>query len=378
MNLANKKNADDASEWRINDDPVQLREWGTETIHPLPRSQGERMIGAADGCWLTLVDQTRRISGQHAKLARGDDGWTLRDLQSENGIRVDGAVRRECVLVPGVEVGIGRITLIPESPRWCALRDVVGRIVGWSADRRSEVDRAMRAIRVAATRRESLLLCGDGDLVSIARLLHRHALGDDRPFIVCDPRRLSNDGNGRHAANVRDGFEALAAAAGGTLCVWHRRLPTRFAEVATAARSPDSRVQLVVCAPTLLHGEPLISSPIILPPLLRRRDELPRIIDAYVADAVAELDGEFLPADREWIQIHEAGTLSQIEQATRRLLALRNARGRISPAANQLGLTHGALSEWLARRMGLPDPDSTRGRKPSRRSVRFVVRCSDN
>jgi len=61
-------------------------------------------------------------------------------------------------------------------------------------------------------------------------------------------------------------------------------------------RNPDSRVQLVWCAPTLLHGEPLISSPIVLPPLLRRRDEL-RGHRRVRRDAVAELDGEFLPAD---------------------------------------------------------------------------------
>jgi hypothetical protein len=356
--LAISKDMNDASDWRINDEPVHFRKWGAETTLPLSRSDGERIIGTA-------------------KLTRSDDGWMLKDLCGENGIRVDGTVRRECVLAPGVEVGLGGITLIVESPRWCALRDVVARLIGWSAERRAEVDRAMRAIRVAATRRESLLLCGDGDLVSIARLLHRHALGDERPFIVCDARRRSNDGNGRHTANVRDGFEALAAAAEGTLCVWHGRLPTRFNEVATAVRNPDSRVQLVVCAPTLLHGAPLISSPVILPPLVRRRDELPRIIQAYAADAAAELGGELLAVDRDWIQAHEAETLSQIEQATRRLLALRNARGRITRAANQLGLTHGALSEWLARRMRIPDPDSTR-RKPPRRSLRFVVRCAGN
>jgi len=100
MAIAINKDMDATSEWRINDEPVQFREWGTETVHPLPRSRSERIIGAADGCWLTLVDQTRRVSGQHAKPARGDDGWTLKDLRSENGIRVDGAVRRECVLVP--------------------------------------------------------------------------------------------------------------------------------------------------------------------------------------------------------------------------------------------------------------------------------------
>src|SRR5262249_34294869 len=146
-----------------------------------------------------------------------------------------------------VEVSIGRITLIAESRRWCSLRDVVGRLIGWSAERRAEVDRAMRTLRMAAMRRGTLLLCGDGDLVSVARLLHRHALGADRPLILRDPRPGTTEANGFHATNVSDGAQALVAAAGGTLCVWLRRVPTRFAEVATAVRHPDSRVQLTVC-----------------------------------------------------------------------------------------------------------------------------------
>lgn len=357
MALATNKDVDGGSEWGINDEPTHLREWGTDNVYPLPFSRRERIIGAADGCWLKLLDRTRRVSRQHAKLRRGDAGWIVRDLDSKNGIRVDGAHRRGCLLTPGVEISIGGITLIVESPRWCALRDVVGRLIGWSAEHRGDVDRALRSVRMAATRRETLLLCGDGDLVAIARLLHRHALGDGRPFIVCDPRRGIVDANSRNAANFKDGRLALGAAAGGTLCAWHRRQPTSFAEVVAAVRHPDSRVQLIVCARTLLHGEPVVASPIVVPPVMRRLHELSRIIDAYAADAVAELGGLFLPDDREWVEIHEAATLTQIEVATRRLLALRNARGRIKPAADQLGMSHGALSEWLARRMMLPDPD---------------------
>jgi hypothetical protein len=199
------------------------------------------------------------------------------------------------------------------------------------------------------------LLCGDGDLVSVAKLLHRHALGEDRPFIVCDPRRRRAEATGRNATNINDGRLALAAAHGGTLCVWQRRQPTGFAEVVAALRQPDSRVLFVVCARALLHGEPLIASPLMIPPLTRRMHELRRVIDAYAAEAVADLGGRLLPADREWIEGHEASTLPEIEVATRRLLAIRNARGRIKPAADRLGMSHAALSEWLARRMMLPD-----------------------
>jgi len=238
----------------------------------------------------------------------------------------------------------------------------MARLIGWADGRRAEVDLALRAVRLAATRRESLLLCGDGDLVSIARLLHRHALGDTRPFVVCDPRWVRAAPNARAAANYDSGMMALAAAAGGTLCVWQGRQPDDFDKVVAARRDPSSRVQLVVCTHTLQHGDPLIAAPIVFPPLAKRATELNRIIDAYVADAVAELGGSFAPSDRVSVRRHEAATLAQIEKATRRLVAIRGADGSITRAANQLGMSHGALSEWLARRTlpALGDDDSER------------------
>ncbi len=348
------------SEWLIDDEVIQLRVWRTNIVHPLPPKDGEWMIGAVAGCWLQLPDPTARISRQHATLAHEDGRWALSDLHSKNGICQDGAVRASFPLTPGVEIGIGGVTLIAESRLLVALREILARLIGWADGRRAEVDVALRSVRFAATRREPLLLCGDGDLVSIARLLHRHTLGDTRPFVVCDPRRVRADPNARAAANYDSGMMALAAAAGGTLCVWQGRQPDDFDKVVTARRDPASRVQLVVCTHTLQHREPLIASPIVLPPLAKRATELNRIIDAYAADAVAELGGSFTPSDRVSVRQHEAATLAQIEKATRRLVAIRGAAGSITRAASQLGMSHGALSEWITRRTlpVLDDDDS--------------------
>jgi hypothetical protein len=338
------------NQWLIDDEVIQLRIWKTKIIHPLPPKDSEGTIGAVAGCWLQLQDPTARVSRRHAKLAYEDGRWTLSDLHSKNGITHDGARRPSFPLTPGVEVGIGGVTLIGESRLLVALREILARLIGWAHGRRAEVDLALRSVRLAATRRESLLLCGDGDLVSIARLLHRHALGDTRPFVVCDPRRVRADPNARAAANFESGMLALAAAAGGTLCVWQGRQPDDFDKVVAARRDPTSRVQLVVCTHTLQHRDPLIASPIVLPPLAKRATELNRIIDAYAADAVAELGGSFTPSDRVSVRRHEATTLAQIEKATRRLVAIRGADGSITRAALQLGMSHGALSEWLTRR----------------------------
>lgn len=348
------------NQWLIDDEVIQLRVWRTNLVHPLPSKDGERTIGAVAGCWLQLQDPTARVSRQHAKLAFEDGRWILSDLHSKNGICRDGARCASFPLTPGVEVGIGGVTLIAESRQLVALRQILARLIGWAHGRRAEVDLALRSVRLAATRRESLLLCGDGDLVSTARLLHRHALGDKRPFLVCDPRRVRADPNARAAANFDSGMMALAAAAGGTLCVWQGRQPDDFDKVVAARRDPACRVQLVVCSHTLQHRDPLIASPIVLPPLAKRATELNRIIDAYAADAVAELGGSFAPSDRVSVRRHEAATLAQIEKATRRLVAIRAAGGSITRAALQLGMSHGALSEWLTRRT-LPAlaPDDT-------------------
>jgi len=68
-----------------------------------------------------------------------------------------------------------------------------------------------------------------------------------------------------------------------------------------------------------------------IPSLKTRTKELPRIIDEYGADAVAELrvrqmgprEARFTEADRAWVIDSTSRTLPEIEKATRRLVALR-------------------------------------------------------
>lgn len=336
--------------WLIEDEPTHFRRWGTNITHPFPPSPGG-IIGAADGCWLQLHDESARVSRQHAQLVHHNGRWMVCDMHSKNGVHHDGARRPSVVLAPGVEIGIGGITLIAESPLLVALREVLFRLIGWSDDRLEDVDLALRAVRIAATCRESLHICGAGDLVSIAQLLHRHALGESRPFIVCDPRRKRADPSARSATNYNSGMEALPAAAGGTLCIWQNRQPDDFDQVVKARRrNPSMRVQLVVCTHTLQPTAPLIASPIVLPPLPERTSELDRIIDAYAVDAGATPSATLTLVDREWVHQHEASSLSRIEKATRRLIAIRKADGVMTHAAAQLGMAHGTLSEWFARR----------------------------
>ena len=66
---------------------------GPAETYPLPGRDGEWDIGAGEGVWLRLEDETNRVSRRHARLAFDGARWALTDLESKNGIRCDGARR---------------------------------------------------------------------------------------------------------------------------------------------------------------------------------------------------------------------------------------------------------------------------------------------
>jgi hypothetical protein len=288
-----------------------------------------------------LWDPAGRISKRHAVVTFGDDGWSMLDLQSKNGVHLDGARVPWFSLTPGAEIRIGSTTLVAESPKLLVLRELMERLIGWEEERQEEVDQALFSLRIAATHREPLLLRGAGNLVSIARSLHQHAF-EGRPFVVCKP--------------PAKGMDALAAATGGTLCIWRHQQPDDIDEVVSALRVPSPRALLVVCAHAAPRGSDIASQivtvvrSIRLPPLTERRGELHRIIDAYARDAMAAFGGFFTAADREWIASDASGSLHQIAMATRRVVALHACGESLTAASKLLSMSHSSLSDWLARR----------------------------
>ena len=318
---------------------------GTHVAYALPPRHTASVIGASRDCWLPLWDPTGGVSRNHAALTYGTRGCTLADLGSKNGVFLDGVRVPTLPIVPGAEIRIGAVTLIAESPKLIALRAFLERLLGWADEKREVVDQALFSVRVAATHREPLLLCGEGNLVPIARQLHEHALAG-RPFVVARPRT-------RHAK----GMEALAEAAGGTLCVWRREQPDDFDEVAAAVQGPYAKALLMVCAHAPPRGNDVASRivtsvrSIILPPLSARAPDLHRIIEAYAIDAVAEFGGGGLgPADWDWIERNASSSLQLIGMATRRIIALHVCDESVTRAARLLAMSHGSLSDWLARR----------------------------
>jgi FHA domain-containing protein len=349
-----------ADRWPIGDEVIRLRQWATERSQALPTVPGDQWIlGSDPKSWMQLKDESGRVSRQHAAVLRKDGKWVLRDIGSKNGIMVDGKRYDQVVLEPGIEVWLGGVTLVAESGRLIALRMFLSRLLGWTSDRVRVVDLALRSIRTATMHQIALVLCGDDDLVQLARALHRHIFGYERPFVLCDRSRVRSEDPARGVWNYQLGREALPTAKHGSLCVWNNKPPRDFADLKRALQDPDTRVQLIVCARHANEAEAFGATPITIPELRHRVLELPRIVEEYGHDATEQLGlpaRSFVRADRDLVLAHAASTLGEIEKATLRLLAIREAGGSLNRAAERLGMARPPLTKWIARR-GLPIRD---------------------
>jgi hypothetical protein len=239
-----------------------------------------------------------------------------------------------------------------------ALRGFCARILGWSDERAPDIEHALRSIHLGITHRAALVLLGDTDLVSVAHALHRRTMGAERPFVICDPRRLGMRASTRSPMSHESGMAAAQAARGGTLCVRRRRIPHDFSSLLALVRNPTADVQLIVCAGMRFDTDPFLALPVPIrvPSLRARVSELPRIVDEYALDAIDTLGGDdacFTDADRTWVIDHAAATLPEIEKATLRLVALRISKS-INRAAELLGMSPVALGQWIGRRQVPP------------------------
>lgn len=360
VSMAAEKTTTDvgATRWQVDDEPVRFRQWGTGNVWLLPLDRTRELtIGADPDRDVRLDDARRTVSKRHARVLHDGARWLVRDDGSKNGVLVAGTRVREAVLAPGLEIEIGGVTLIVESTRLLQLRAYVSRLVGYAEEKVAEVDRVLRAIRIAGTDRVPLVLQGEGNLVAIARDLHRHTLGASRPFIVCDPRRAKASANARSPENWPTAGRAMQAAVGGSLCVWSKRLPADFELVSVALREPGVRFQLIMCGGDKADRRPEQVPPIVIPSLDRRGDELARIVEEYASDARESLGvaARLTAADRAWILQHSARTLADIQSGTPRVIAMRACGGNAAAAAARLGLNPTSLTRWLDEREPLPE-----------------------
>ena len=338
----------------LDDDVVQLREWGSYRIHRLPprpetSRQVDWMIGSGADCATRLTDTSRRVSTHHARLLWNRSHWGLLDLGSKNGLRVDGWLQATALLTPGTEIAIGGLTLIAESQRLINLRSFLCRLLGWGPERLAAVDEALRALRSAQVQRAPLVIRGEGDWLTVARDLHHRIVGASQPFVLCAPRGPSMDANLRGIATIEKGLAAIAAARGGSLCVRSRRPPMELVRLVALLRSPSAAVQLMICDDSRTDAPSALALPITIPNLLSRYAELPRIVDEYCRDAADAFatridNGEV----REWIFRHASASIPDLERAAYRLFAIRASK-TLDAAAGLLGIEVQALRAWLQR-----------------------------
>jgi hypothetical protein len=326
--------------WRIEDAVIRLREWGSERVYGLPDTPTELTVGSASTCGLQLRDSSTQISREHAKLKPYAGGWKIVDTNSKNGLWRDGARRLEFTLTPGLVIRIGSMRLVAESWGLIALRELVCRFLGWSAQRQDDVDEALWSLREWAALRVSLVLMGDADLTPVARQLHLATLGQELPFVASDEHE--------------SGMAALQAAKHGTL--WAPDLPPDFPAVAECLREVDNRTRLMLHARSaddaakaaIALARPAI---IALPSLSSRQAEIGRLINECAEDAAASLGAPstgFTMNDLKVLPRLRYQGIADLEFTVRRVVAMRT--WGVSNGALRLGIKHVSLSEWARRR----------------------------
>lgn len=356
MTSVKTKTEPNTEEWSITDEVTRLRIWGTDRPpFALPANESEGFVGVDETCLVRLTDSSGYCSKQHARIYRIDGDqrqWFLQNL-SKNGTWVNESRHDDAFEIrAGMELRFGGVTVIAESQHLIRLRGFLARILGWGSDNAKTVDLALRRLYMAAIHRTPIVLCSESDPVALAYSLHCIAFGE-QPFVVCNPRRKETAETVRWATNVSRASEALSAAVGGTMCVVAGRLPRDFDDVYHRLEDPGMRVQLVVCSTKVIDGKSYRTKPIIVPPVRTRSADLPLIVERYADDAVIELgarrEHHFKPGDRDWIVAEESKSLSTIQTATLRLVALRKA-GNVSRAAALLGMAAVSLKRWIGRR----------------------------
>jgi hypothetical protein len=73
-------------------------------------AQHELLLGRHPACDVVLSEGS--VSRRHARLRFHDGGWTLRDLDSTNGTKVNGLRVGRCALRPGDRVALGGERLV--------------------------------------------------------------------------------------------------------------------------------------------------------------------------------------------------------------------------------------------------------------------------
>jgi DNA-binding NtrC family response regulator len=186
-------------------------------------------IGSSPECDLVLEDPT--VSRLHARLEYEQEGFRLTDLQSKNGLRVDGVHVRDATLEAGQELRFGDVPLrfALDGRRVeveLARESTFGRLIGASSQMREIF--ALLA-RIAPSDATVLIegASGTGKEL-VAEAIHLHSRRAEGPWVVFDCSAVAPDlieselfghVRGAFTGAVADRMGVFEAATGGTLFI---------------------------------------------------------------------------------------------------------------------------------------------------------------
>jgi DNA-binding NtrC family response regulator len=186
-------------------------------------------IGSSPECDLVLEDPT--VSRLHARLEYEREGFRLTDLQSKNGVRVDGVSVRDATLEAGQEIRLGEVSLrFALDGRTVevelARESTFGRLIGVSSQMREIFALLARVSPSDAT----VLIEGASGTGKelVAEAIHLHSRRADGPLVVFDCSAVAPDlieselfghVRGAFTGAVTDRQGVFEAAHGGTLFI---------------------------------------------------------------------------------------------------------------------------------------------------------------
>jgi DNA-binding NtrC family response regulator len=274
-------------------------------------------VGVAKDCDVVLSDPT--VSRHHCRIEHRDDLLFVRDLDSTNGTFVDGVQVLEALLRPGVRLRLGRSELRLVARRRAPSTETTGPalfhgMVGGSVAMR-EIYRLLGKI---AGSDAPVLISGETGTGKelAARAIHNASPRHEQPLVVVNcgaiPEELIESelfghekGAFTHAVTTRDG--AFAEANGGTIFLdeigelppsvqatllrvleehtfkrvgGNRELRSDFRVVAATNRNLADEVRAGSFRQDLFFR--LYVAPVELPPLRKRLDDLPVLIDYFL------------------------------------------------------------------------------------------------
>jgi len=151
-------------------------------------------IGSGDRNDLVVADST--VSRRHCEIAVDQNGYFIRDLESTNGTRVQGIRVSSAHLAPGAEIQLGKTRLVfcplqeasdiplssSEAFGKCIGRSVAMRRIFYLAETYAPTDATMMITGETGTGKEVM-----------AEEIHLHSPRKDKPFIVIDCAAITKD-----------------------------------------------------------------------------------------------------------------------------------------------------------------------------------------